>query len=198
LSAQLPPLMRLGVQDGSTTPQLKMALEFIEYESEAIRPGYVAVADRLMDLLFIQILRSAMLQPTSNMGIFLGLTDANISRALEAIHTSPAENWTVARLAREAGQSRTIFAQRFREIVGVPPMKYVSQWRLTIAEDLLTQSDLSIEAIRSRLGFGTSFAFARAFSARCGMSPREFRRISRSLNQAHDSERAASMIVSMK
>lgn len=173
---QLPSLMHLGVQDQNLAPQLKMALEFIHYESQATRPGYVAVASRLMDLLFIQLLRSAITQPKVPIGLLAGLADPYICRALAAIHASPSTPWTVAILAREACLSRTTFAERFRQIVGMTPIQYVSRWRMTIAEDMLARSDLNIEGIRSQLGYGSSFVFARAFRAHSGLSPREYRR----------------------
>lgn len=173
---QLPPLIHFGVQDENLTPHLGMALEFIQYESQASRPGYIAVASRLMDLLFIQVMRSAITQRTVPIGLLAGLADPNISRALAAVHASPASNWTVATMAREAGLSRTTFAERFRQVIGVTPVQYVIRWRMTIAEDLLAGTDISIEQIRTRVGYESSFAFARAFRAHNGYSPREYRR----------------------
>lgn len=175
LIGQLPSLMHLRNQDENLGPQLKMALQFIHNESQNIRPGYVAVASRLMDLLFIQVLRSAIMQPTVHIGILKGIADSNIGRALAAIHASPSAPWTVATLAQEACLSRTTFAERFRQLVGITPIQYVVRWRMTVAEDLLVRSDISIELIRSRLGYESSFVFARAFRAYSGLSPREYR-----------------------
>jgi AraC-like DNA-binding protein len=81
----------------------------------------------------------------------------------------------VAKLAAAARHSRTVFAERFKDVVGLAPMQYVNQWRIARAEELLAHPGTSIDAVRRRLGFGSSFAFARAFRARRGMSPREFR-----------------------
>ena len=175
LTHQLPPLMRLTTQGEDLGPQLKMALEFIHLESRGTRPGYLAVATRLMDLLFIQILRSAMSQPGVPIGLLAGLGDPNVSRALTAIHADPSRDWTVAALSREAFLSRTTFAERFKQLVGITPIQYVSRWRMTIAEDLLAQTDLTIEQIRTQLGYGSSFVFARAFRAHAGSAPRAYR-----------------------
>lgn len=172
---QLPALIHLSTREQDLEPQLRMALEFIHQESLGTRPGYIAVATRLMDLLFIQVLRSAITQPSVPIGLLAGLADPSVSRALAAIHASPSTDWTVADLAREAFLSRTTFAERFKEMVGISPIQYVVRWRMTIAEDLLARSDLTIEQIRTRLGYGSSFVFARAFRAHSGLAPREYR-----------------------
>jgi AraC-like DNA-binding protein len=165
----------LRAQDEGLVPQLRTALDFIRQECLVTRPGFVAVAARLMDLLFIQILRAAITQPTANIGFLAGLSDDHIGRALAAIHSNPAGPWTVAKLAAEARHSRTIFAARFKQLVGLTPMQYTNQWRIARAEHLLAHPETPIDAIRRQLGFSTSFAFARAFRAQHGMSPREFR-----------------------
>ena len=178
---RLPPMMHLTVEEQHLAPQLKMALDFIHYESQAIRPGYIAVASRLMDLLFIHVLRSAISQPDVSIGLLAGLVDPNISRALGAIHANPSNRWTVASLSREAGMSRTTFAERFRQVIGTTPIQYLSRWRMTIAEDLLARSNQTVEQIRSQLGYDSSFVFARAFRAHSGSSPREYRLASRQM-----------------
>jgi len=175
LIEQLPTILHLRAQDEGLVPQLRTALDFIRQESAVARPVFVAVAARLMDLLFIQILRAAITQPTVNIGFLAGLSDGHIGRALAAIHANPAGQWTVATLAAEARHSRTIFAERFRRVVGLTPMQYVNQWRIARAEQLLARPETSIDAVRRELGFSNSFAFARAFRAQRGMSPREFR-----------------------
>jgi AraC-like DNA-binding protein len=175
LIKQLPTILHLRAQDEGLVPQLRTALDFIRQESAVTRPGFVAVAARLMDLLFIQILRAVITQPTVNIGLLAGLSDVHIGRALAAIHANPAGPWTVAKLAAAAGHSRTLFAERFKQVVGSTPMQYVNQWRIARAEELLARPGTSIDAVRRRLGFGSSFVFARAFRARRGMSPREFR-----------------------
>ena len=181
---QLPPLMHLTVEDQDLAPQLKIALEFIHHESLVARPGYVAVATRLMDLLFIQVLRLAITQPTVPIGLLAGIADPSVSRALAAIHAAPHSDWTVAALAREAFLSRTTFAERFKQMVGITPVQYVVRWRMTIAEDLLARSDQTIEQIRTRLGYDSSFVFARSFRAHSGMSPREYRLSRRKVDAA--------------
>jgi AraC-like DNA-binding protein len=180
LIEQLPGLLHLRPRSDGFGMQLRMALEFVHYESQNLSPGYMAVADQMTKLLFIQILRSALSEPTVPIGLLAGLVDPHVKHALSAIHANPAARWTVANLATTSGLCRTLFADRFRTLVGTTPIQYVNRWRVTSAEDLLMQSDQSIDAIRRTLGYTSGFAFARAFQASTGMSPRDFRRGSRS------------------
>lgn len=173
--SQLPSLLHLSANDDSLGAQLRMALEFIHHESQVTQPGYVAVASRLMDLLFIQLLRSALNRPSVPIGLLAGLADPQINRALSAIHAAPAKRWTVGSLALQSGMSRTVFAERFKLLIGTTPIQYVTHWRMTIAEDLLSRSEERIEVIRSQLGYESGFVFARAFRAHTGQSPRQFR-----------------------
>jgi AraC-like DNA-binding protein len=175
LIEQLPAILHLRAQDEGLVPQLRTALDFIRQESLVLRPGFVAVAARLMDLLFIQILRAAITQPKVNIGFLAGLSDGHIGRAIAAIHANPAGPWTVGKLATEARHSRTIFAERFKRVVGLTPMQYVKQWRIARAEQLLSLPGSAIDAVRRQLGFSSGFAFARAFRAQRGVSPREYR-----------------------
>jgi AraC-like DNA-binding protein len=175
LIEQLPAILHLRAPAKGLAPQFRAALDFVRQESATSRPGYVAVAARLMDLLFLQILRAVITQPTVKIGLLAGLADPRLARALAAIHANPAGPWTVGNLAAEACLSRTIFAERFRQTVGLTPIQYVNRWRMTLAEDLLARPGTPIDTIRSRLGFGSSFAFARAFRAYRGLTPREYR-----------------------
>ncbi len=177
LLEQLPPVVHLDAETARIGPQLQMALSFVSQESGVVQPGYEAVASRLMDLLFIQILRAVMLQRISLTGDLAGLADPKLSRALAAIHSFPDRRWSVAGLAAEAQLSRTLFADTFRSTLGVTPMQYVSEWRLQLAERALIDTRSSVDDIRSQLGFRSPFAFSRAFKRYTGSSPREYRRL---------------------
>lgn len=176
LLEQLPSILHLRAQEEGLAPQLRTALDFIRQESAIARPGYAAVATRLVDLLFIQILRAAIMQPTVTIGLLAGLADPRLGRALAAIHARPANPWSVASLAAEAGLSRTNFAELFRNTLATTPMNYVNRWRMMVAEDMLLQDTVSIDAVRHALGYNSSFTFARAFRAHHGQSPREYQR----------------------
>ncbi|WP_176598087.1 MULTISPECIES: AraC family transcriptional regulator [Sphingobium] len=173
---QLPSLLHLRAKDDSLGLQLRMALQFIQHESKNLTPGYMAVADQMTKLLFIQILRSALSQPTVPIGLLAGLVDPHIKQALAAIHAHPSNRWTVANLAKSCGLCRTVFAEQFKSLIGITPIHYVTRWRMTLAEEMLMQSDLSIEGVRQKLGFSSGFSFTRTFRAHSGLSPREYRR----------------------
>nr|MBP8672200.1 AraC family transcriptional regulator [Sphingobium sp.] len=163
LMSQFPPLMKLSVGDDTIDEQFATALSFMHQEGQKERPGYVAVAERMTDLLFIQIIRSCTSIAEMQSGLFAALADKSIARALKAIHEDPSVPWTVSSLAKKAGLSRTVFAKRFHTLVGVTPIQYLTRWRLIVAEDMLLRSDLPVGEIQARLGFSSSFAFSRAF-----------------------------------
>lgn len=176
LLKELPSLLKLSIDDRTLDEQFATALSFVRQETTQIRPGYVAVAGRLTDLLFIQILRSCMATAEADVGILAALSDRSIARALTAIHESPATPWTVSSLASQAHLSRTLFAERFRDLVGLTPIQYVNRWRIVVAQDLLLTSDLPIGEIQLRLGFSSSFVFSRVFRQITGTNPRSFRK----------------------
>jgi AraC-like DNA-binding protein len=104
------------------------------------------------------------------------LRDRHISTALRHMHAKPEENWTLEMLAREAGMSRSAFAERFAEIMGVPPMQYLSNWRLQRAARLLEQPSISIAQAAAAVGYESEAAFNRAFKKQVGLPPGAWRR----------------------
>jgi AraC-like DNA-binding protein len=95
---------------------------------------------------------------------------------LNAIHAQPAEPWTVATLAARSGLSRAAFARRFNELVGRPPLAYLSWWRMTLAGRELQTRDAPLSAIARRVGYASEFAFGKAFKRDYGVSPGSYRR----------------------
>lgn len=189
LLSQMPDLLVLTVRDDTLDDQFGTTLSFIRQEGRSERPGYVAVAERLNDLLFIQILRSCMATTQVQIGLLAALTDKNIARALAAIHAEPSAKWTVSSLATHSFLSRTIFAERFRKLVGTTPLQYVNRWRMIIAENLLLRSKLPVSEVQSRLGFASSFAFARAFRSAYGVNPSEYRKAAKAAEDTITGER---------
>lgn len=175
LMGQLPEMLTLSLGSDTLDGQFATALSFIRQEQAIARPGYVAVAERLTDLMFIQIIRACIEVADLKSGLLAALANRNVSLALAAIHADPSQNWTVASLARHVGLSRTVFAERFRALVGITPIQYVTRWRMVLAEDLLLRTDLPIGEVQLRTGFSSSFAFARAFKLNFGQSPRGYR-----------------------
>lgn len=146
-------------------------------ESEGQRAGSETILARLSELLFVRVLRRYIEQlPEDSSGWLAGLRDPCISRALQAIHTDPTQNWTIEALGREAGMSRAVFAERFAETIGETPMRYLAKWRMQLAAGLLSQTDLPIEDIAERAGYQSDAAFSRAFKAIVGTAPGKWRR----------------------
>ncbi|TCJ29907.1 AraC family transcriptional regulator [Nocardioides jejuensis] len=113
--------------------------------------------------------------PASQRGLLAGLRDPVTGPALAAIHRSPAERWTVEALAREAAVSTTVLDERFRSVLGVAPIRYLADWRMHVAGDLLRDSDLPVVAVARRVGYEAEEAFSRAFKRARGEAPSVWR-----------------------
>ncbi|MEM7354231.1 MAG: AraC family transcriptional regulator [Acidobacteriota bacterium] len=173
----LPPLIHLRQEDLASTPWISDALHSLTLEARQLRPGLEAVASRLVEVLFIQAIRDLATRPELAGDSFMGaLADPRLSRSLAAIHDAPAEPWTVSTLAREAGLSRSRFAQVFAATTGMTPMGYLRQWRLLCARRLLHETRLSIESIARRVGYHSVPSFTRRFGAAFGTTPAAMRR----------------------
>jgi AraC-like DNA-binding protein len=139
-------------------------------------PGQEAVLDRLLDLLLIAVLRAWFARPDAEAPAwYRAYSDPVAGKALRLIHDDPAHPWTVAELATEAGVSRAAFARRFTELVGEPPMKFVTDWRLSLAADLLLEPEATIGSVAHQVGYGTPFALSTAFKRVRGMSPQQYK-----------------------
>ncbi|HSA52377.1 MAG TPA: AraC family transcriptional regulator [Yinghuangia sp.] len=139
-------------------------------------PGQEAVLDRLLDLLLIAVLRAWFARPEAEAPAwFRANSDPVVGRALRMLHNNPAHPWTVANLAGAVGVSRAALARRFADLLGEPPMTYLTSWRLALAADLLREPDATIGAVAVQVGYGSPFALSTAFKRVRGMSPKEFR-----------------------
>jgi len=168
----LPPLLVLeaGASDGALIPLL--AGEIVKDD-----PGQEAVLDRLLDLLLITTLRSWFSRPDAEAPAwYRAHTDPVVGRALRMLHNNPAHPWTVASLAGATGISRAALARRFNELVGEPPMTFLTGWRLALAADLLRETDATIGAVADQVGYGSPFALSTAFKRVRGISPQQYRR----------------------
>ena len=144
-------------------------------DSRATSPSIVVA---LVDVLLLRILRAwhDKLPAEQATGWAAAVADPAIAPALQAIHGSPAESWTVETLARESGLSRAAFARRFKSVLGEPPLAYLTGWRITMARHLLRETGLPLSAIAERTGYASEFAFARAFKREFAVTPGAFRR----------------------
>jgi AraC-like DNA-binding protein len=139
-------------------------------------PGQEAVLDRLLDLLLIAVLRAWFARPDAAApGWYRAHADPVVGRALRMLHHNPAQPWTVARLADEAGVSRATLARRFQELVGEPPMSFLTGWRIALAADLLREPGTTVGSVAEQVGYGTPFAFSTAFKRIRGISPQQYR-----------------------
>ncbi|MFI5891707.1 AraC family transcriptional regulator [Actinoplanes sp. NPDC051513] len=152
-------------------------IDLLVREMGSTEPAQDLVLDRLLDLVLVSTLRTWLAAPSPDTpGWPRAQGDPVVGPALRLIHDDPAYAWTVALLATRAGVSRASLARRFAEVVGEPPMAYLTGWRLTLAADLLRQSEATIEAVARRVGYGSAFALSAAFKRERGVSPQEYRR----------------------
>lgn len=173
----LPPLLRVGAAAGSASPHVRLLGDLVSsYLDQAREPGIGVILSRLADILFVEAVRSWALSATSDSGILAALADRNIGRALSIMHDAPFRRWTVEDLARETGQSRSAFAQRFQQLIGQPPIEYLTNWRLSLAKHRLEHGQHSVEQVAFEVGYESQSAFIRAFRKRYGVSPGSIRR----------------------
>jgi AraC-like DNA-binding protein len=171
LLAALPPMVVLP--DGDWNHSL---LPLVADEVVKDDPGQEVVLDRLLDLLLIAVLRTWFSRPEAQAPAwYRAQSDPVVGRALRMIHNNPAHPWTVATLAAETGVSRAALARRFTELVGEPPMAFLTGWRLAMAADLLREPDATVGSVARKVGYGSSFALSTAFKRVRGVSPQAHR-----------------------
>lgn len=173
----MPSVIHIGdAQADAEAGWLHEALRLMAAEAKALRPGGETVITRLSDVLVVQAIRSWIdRDPAARTGWLGALTDPQIGRAISLVHRDPARPWTVAALADEVAMSRSAFAARFAELVGEPPMSYVTRWRMHVALEWLRQDDHTVAQAASRLGYGSEAAFSRAFRRIVGVPPSSVR-----------------------
>ncbi|MBO3743357.1 AraC family transcriptional regulator [Actinoplanes flavus] len=174
LVADLPELIHVPAGH----PHLAATVDQLVSELTAPGPGSAALIPALLDTMLVHLLRT-WLTADHPVGWAAGLADPVTAAALRAVHREPAREWTVATLAACGGLSRAPFARRFTELLGQPPMTYVTWWRMTVAAGLLRGTDATVGEVAARVGYGSEFAFAAAFKRRFGTPPGRYRRRSR-------------------
>lgn len=176
LLGALPRMLRARASD-SNRAWLASLAEFGVEESERDEPGSEAVLARLADLMFADVIRQYVGDTTQQaQGWVSGLRDRHIGAALQLIHASPTDAWTLDKLAKEVGLSRSVFAARFAQLVGMPAITYIGRWRLTLAARLLEDNALSVEQAGREVGYLSDTAFQKAFKRHVGMTPAVWRK----------------------
>ncbi|WP_052850911.1 AraC family transcriptional regulator [Streptomyces avicenniae] len=171
LHGLLPPVVVAPGGDGCAS-----LLDVLEAQAGACPPGQQVVRDRLLDWLLVCSLRGWFDRPgAAPSGWFHALGDATVGPVLRAMHAAPERPWTLATLAAQARVSRTTLAERFTRLVGEPPLTYLTDWRMTLAADLLTGSTEKVGAVARRAGYADAFGFSAAFKRFHGVSPSAYR-----------------------
>ena len=175
LFSALPRMLRVSI--GEDAAWLLQMLRVGVQESVAQGPGARSLLAKLAELMFVEAIRRfAALQPADQRGWLAGLRDRHVGRALALLHASPAHAWTVDSLAREVAMSRSAFAERFVELIGEPPMQYLTRWRLALAAQRLRTGNETIARVAERAGYESEAAFNRAFKREFGMPPSAWRK----------------------
>lgn len=167
----LPAFVRVPLD---VVPGLRPALDLLFSETDRVRCGSRLLADRLFEVVLIQLLRWIIDHPQAvgvSTGLVMGLSDPRLARALVAMHAAPQDEWTLARMAAVAGMSRSAFADAFKSVTGSTPAAYLTDWRLTLASTLL-QAGQPQKLVAAELGFSTASSLSRAFKERFGAAPR--------------------------
>ena len=175
LARALPPLVALPL---ARIEGLEPALQLLFAEADQVRCGQRLLADRLFEVVLIQLLRWLLDHPEQaaiRPGLITGLSDPRLARALTALHEAPGEAWSLERMARCAGMSRTSFATAFKRLVNQTPADYLGDWRIALAQAGLREGR-PVKLLAAELGYANPSALSRAFAARSGVSPREWLR----------------------
>ncbi len=158
----------------SAVAGLAPTLDLLFAESERVRCGQRLLADRLFEVLLLQLLRWLLDHPQHYAlpaGLLSGLAHPQLARVLTALHEQPGQPWSLASMASTAGMSRSAFAACFKEHVGTSPADYLKHWRISIAQSLLI-SGTSIKSASHQLGYSSAAALSRAFAQSVGVAPR--------------------------
>jgi len=164
---------------GSDGGWLGQFIRFALLESAGQRAGGASVLAKLSELMFIEVVRRHIeaLAPQQS-GWLAGLRDPFVGKALALMHDAPARHWTIEELARDVGVSRSVLAERFTGLLGMPPMHYLAKWRMQIASGLLSSGG-NIANVAAEIGYGSEAAFSRAFKKVAGVPPSAWRRLPR-------------------
>lgn len=173
--SRMPAMLRM--RWGEEQPRLQGIVQYLLDETASSRPGAGCLLTRLADIMFVEILRQHAERGAPGGGsAFAALRDPLVGRALALMHRDPARRWTVEALANEIAASRSAFAERFSELVGMPPIQYLAQWRIHLAARRLADTALSTAAIAAEIGYESEPAFNRAFKRYTGAPPARWRR----------------------
>lgn len=171
----LPPLLTINMRDCGAFEWIESSIRFAMQELMQGRLATSTTMTRMAELLLIEAVRKHITDGALENGWLAGFRDRQIAKALAALHRDLARDWTVEALAAEAGMSRTSFSNRFSELIGDPPMKYLTTWRLRSAQAMLRDTPEGMARIAASVGYESEEAFSRAFKRVFGTAPATWR-----------------------
>jgi AraC family transcriptional regulator, alkane utilization regulator len=175
LLAQMPRIVRM--RPSETFPRLGAIVGYALDEARSTRPGGACALNRLTEIMFVEILRQYVdEQDDDALTPLASLKDPLVGQVLALLHSDPCADWTVDSLAREAGTSRSVLAERFTHLVGYPPIAYLSRWRMQVAAHRLRETHRSTAEIAAEVGYESLSAFTRAFKRHMKETPASWRR----------------------
>jgi AraC-like DNA-binding protein len=164
----------------NTTKELNLWLEqaalMMNEEISSEKIGSKLILGRLVDILFVLIIRAYIEQVDIKKGFLLALKDTRISNSLKSMHESPEKDWTLLQLAVTAGMSRSLYCREFKRLVGETPLSYLTNWRILKSKEILSESKENISEIAGRVGYQSEAAFNRLFKSKVGETPATYRR----------------------
>ncbi|MEH6552010.1 MAG: AraC family transcriptional regulator [Pseudomonadales bacterium] len=166
----------IDLSDMNISSVIRGLIDLMVAELDRRAPGFYTVINHLAYLLFVEVLRLQIQQGKVDSGLLAALFDSKISRALSAMHSYPGRRWTLESLAAEAAMGRSSFAHQFNELTGIPPMQYLTSWRMQEAKTLLQTTTLSLAHIAEQCGYESEVAFRKAFKKTVGTPPGAVRR----------------------
>jgi len=156
----LPPVFKVSIRNDASGRWLENSIRFSVNETDASRAGGEAVLAKLSEVLFVETLRTYITHlPPEQTGWLAGARDAEVGKTLALMHRNPAQPWTIASLAKEAGVSRSVLAERFRHFLNEPPTAYLTRWRLQLGAQMLVSTSYSVAQIASEVGYESEAAF---------------------------------------
>jgi AraC-like DNA-binding protein len=170
----LPPLVLVSA-DSPDARSLNAALALIRAETESVRPGAAAMAGSIANIVLLSILRAHLAASPQPAGWLGAVSDPKIGASLRMVHEEIARRWKVEELASKVGMSRTAFIERFKDLVGLPPLEYLIRWRMAIARDALKTGNDNLAAIAAAVGYASETTFSATFKRMFGQSPSRYR-----------------------
>jgi AraC-like DNA-binding protein len=172
----LPPVFVVSPPDGPAREWVRASIAYAAQQTALVSDSEVAAPTQVPELLLVEVLKLHLTSaPAAQTGWLRALRDPVLSPALAAMHGAPAAKWNLVTLAREARVSVSLLDDRFREVLGLAPIRYLTGWRMHLAKDLLASSDLGVAAIARRVGYESDEAFSRAFKREHGVAPSAWR-----------------------